>query len=85
MSQIGEMIAQLDSSSSKKQKVFVYSLEHADVDNVAEILKGMFESQTSVNGRSNNNRNSNQNNNPLNNRTVGNQTLGRGNTGQGGR
>jgi len=85
MSQIGEMIAQLDSSSSKKQKVFVYSLEHADVDNVAEILRGMFESQTSVNGRSNNNRNSNQNNNPLNNRTVGNQTLGRGNTGQGGR
>lgn len=42
MMQIAELIGRLDASAAKKERVFVYSLEHADVDNVAAILRGMF-------------------------------------------
>lgn len=80
MSQIGKMILQLDKDNSKKQKVYVYSLEHADADNVAEILRGMFEDR--LNGVSRSiTRQNNQQNNPLNNRTVNAQPL-RGGAGQ---
>jgi general secretion pathway protein D len=47
---IAEMIGRLDASSDKRQQVFVVPLEHADVDNVAEVLRGMFE-DTSTAGR----------------------------------
>ncbi|HOJ60757.1 MAG TPA: secretin N-terminal domain-containing protein, partial [bacterium] len=43
MEQIRRMIAQLDSRTDKKQKVFVYRLDYADVENVSEILRNMFE------------------------------------------
>lgn len=80
MSQIGKMILQLDKDNSKKQKVYVYSLEHADTDNVAEILRGMFEDR--LNGVSRSiTRQNNQRNNPLNNRTVDAQPI-RGAAGQ---
>ena len=80
MSQIGKMIFQLDKDNSKKQKVYVYSLEHADTDNVAEILRGMFEDR--LNGVSRSiTRQNNQRNNPLNNRTVNTQPI-RGAAGQ---
>ena len=80
MSQIGKMILQLDKDNSKKQKVYVYSLEHADADNVAEILRGMFEDR--LNGVSRSiTRQNNQQNNPLNNRTVNAQPI-RGAAGQ---
>lgn len=46
MMTIAEMIGRLDASSDKKQKVFVVPLEHADVDNVADVLRGMFETGT---------------------------------------
>lgn len=79
MTQIARMINQLDSDSSKKQKVFVYSLDNADVDNVATILRGMFESQSStLNNRNNANRSGQNNNNPLNNRSVNQQNFGLG-------
>ena len=45
MSYIAEMIGRLDATTEKKQQVFVVPLEHADVDNVAAILRGMFEEQ----------------------------------------
>ena len=84
MSQIERMINQLDSDSSKKQKVFVYSLDNADVDNVATILRGMFESQSStLNNRNNANRSGQNNNNPLNNRSVNQQNFGLGGAGGG--
>lgn len=84
MQQIERMIEQLDSDSSKKQKVYVYSLDNADVDNVATILRGMFESQSSnLNNRNNANRSGNNNNNPLNNRSINQQNFGLGG-GQGG-
>ena len=80
MSQIGKMILQLDKDNSKKQKVYVYSLEHADTDNVAEILRGMFEDR--LNGVSRSiTRQNNQQNNRLNNRTVNVQPI-RGAAGQ---
>lgn len=80
MSQIGKMILQLDEDNSKKQKVYVYPLEHADADNVAEILRGMFEDR--LNGVSRSiTRQNNQRNNPLNNRTVNTQPI-RGAAGQ---
>lgn len=60
MEQIAAMIDQLDSSSSRKQKVFVYSLENADVQEVETILRGLFEGENTRN-----NQNSNQQNNAL--------------------
>ena len=42
--EIGEIIAQLDSSSARKQKVFVYTMENGDVKQVEAILKNLFQS-----------------------------------------
>ncbi len=47
MPQISLMIEQLDANPAKKQKVFVYSLENADVDNVVGVLQDMFQSSNS--------------------------------------
>ena len=47
MPQIASTIERLDSGDSRKQKVYIYSLENADPDNVATILRGMFSSQSS--------------------------------------
>jgi type II secretory pathway component GspD/PulD (secretin) len=53
MPQIAEIIAELDASPAKKQKVFVYSLENADVQQVEQILRGMFERNSSQINRNN--------------------------------
>ena len=47
MRQIEQMIQQLDGNPAKKQKVFVYSLENADTQEVESVLKNLFESQNS--------------------------------------
>src|SRR5204863_7566633 len=57
MPQIEEMVAQLD-HPAKKQKVFVYSLENADPQQVEQILKSMFERTTTANNRNTLNQNS---------------------------
>jgi len=62
MEQIVPMIQKLDESSSKKQKVFVYSLENADSADVETVLKNLFETQNTRNGRTTQN---NQQNNAL--------------------
>ncbi len=41
---IGEMIGQLDASTARKQKVFVYTMENGDVKQVESILKNLFQS-----------------------------------------
>jgi len=46
MPEIAEMIAKLDSSPARKQKVFVYTMENADVKQVETILKNLFQSST---------------------------------------
>ncbi|HUR45669.1 MAG TPA: secretin N-terminal domain-containing protein, partial [Candidatus Saccharimonadales bacterium] len=88
MPQIAEMVLQLDSSPARKQKVFVYNLENADVQQVEQILKGMFE-RTTQNNRNNQNQNSalttratqNQNNGSLS--GSANRSSGLGNSGLG--
>jgi type II secretory pathway component GspD/PulD (secretin) len=42
--EIGDIIAQLDSSTARKQKVFVYTMENGDVKQVEAILKNLFQS-----------------------------------------
>lgn len=50
MPEIEAMIHQLDSSPARKQKVYIYSLENADVENVAQVVRDMFErTMTSAN------------------------------------
>ncbi len=46
LEQIGKMIEDLDSDPAKDQKVFVYKLQNADVENVAAVLRSMFQEQT---------------------------------------
>jgi len=66
MPQIEEMVKQLD-VPAKKQKVFVYSLENADVQQVEQILRDMFDrSGTSANRNSQNQNNALQNRSQLN-------------------
>jgi general secretion pathway protein D len=47
MPQIAEMVLQLDSNPARKQKVFVYSLDNANVTEVESVLRNLFESQNS--------------------------------------
>ncbi len=46
MLQLIPMLEQLDQNKAKKQQVYVYHLQYADVDNVAEILRNIFESNS---------------------------------------
>jgi general secretion pathway protein D len=43
MPNIAELVAQLDSNSARKQKVFVYTLENADVRQVELALRNLFQ------------------------------------------
>jgi type II secretory pathway component GspD/PulD (secretin) len=90
MPQIEEMIKRLD-VPAKKQKVFVYSLENADVQQVEQILRDMFDrSGTSANRNSQNQNNALQNRSQLNQQGsttsggVGNNQGGFGGGGAGG-
>ena len=47
MEEVALTIGRLDATDAKKQHVYVHVLEHADPDNVATILRGMFGDQTS--------------------------------------
>ncbi|HSA02303.1 MAG TPA: secretin N-terminal domain-containing protein, partial [Candidatus Paceibacterota bacterium] len=70
MHQIGQMLEQLDSDPAKKQKVFVYSVENTDPQEVEDILRGLFESQNSRTSRSNTRNSNSQVGNQLNNRAT---------------
>jgi type II secretory pathway component GspD/PulD (secretin) len=50
MAQVALTIARLDANGSKKQHIHVYTLNHADPDNVAAIVKGMFTVDTTNGG-----------------------------------
>lgn len=43
MDQIAETVIRLDASGARRQRVYVYDLENADVENVAALLRGMFQ------------------------------------------
>lgn len=87
MPQIEEMIKQLD-LPAKQQKVFVYSLENADVDQVQQILRDMFERSGSTANRNSQNQGSALQNRSRNNQqgssTSGGVGNGSGFGGQGG-
>ena len=46
MMQIAETVGRLDATDAKKQRVYIYSLEHADADSVATVLRGMLGDQS---------------------------------------
>ncbi len=81
MSQIAEMVKQLDANPAKKQKVYVYEVNPGDVAQVQQVLEDMFAS-TSSNSRNNSRNSSSQS--ALQNRANQNQTTtSSGNTGFG--
>jgi len=47
LTEVGEIIAQLDANGARKQKVFVYTMENGDVKQVETILKNLFQSSNS--------------------------------------
>lgn len=73
MSQIEEMVKQLDANPAKKQKVFVYQVNPGDVGQVQQVLEDMFETSTTGNSRNNSRNNSSLQNNVLQNRATQNQ------------
>lgn len=53
MSDIAEIVEQLDANSAKKQKVFVYTMENADVKQVETVLRNLFPSSNQRSTQSN--------------------------------
>lgn len=51
---IGAIVKQLDADSAKKQKVYVYSLQNADVASVQQVLNDLFQRNTSSSTSQNN-------------------------------
>lgn len=92
MEQIAAMIEQLDADPRRKQKVFVYSLENADVQEVEKILRNMFDKSGTMNNRSTQNQNSRLNTRSTQTQTTtgsgttssGSRSLGGGSLGGGG-
>ena len=58
MPEIAGIIAQLDSSSNKKQKVYIYPIENADVTQVEQAVRDMFERNNVQANRNNQNQTS---------------------------
>ncbi len=96
MGQIAQMVEQLDTNPAKKQKVYVYDLNNADPTEVQQVLRSLFENQTTQNRNNQNSQNQNsalttrqnQNQNQSGNRgTTGGfgQGQGQGGGGVGGR
>ena len=83
MPQIAEMIAQLDSSSQRKQRVAVIPVENADPQQIQQVLQDMFQRNTTTMNRNNANQNSALMNRTQNNsQSTGTGAAG-GNTGLG--
>lgn len=73
ITQIEEMIKQLDANPAKKQKVYVYQVNPGDVSQVQQVLEDMFETTTTGNNRNNRNSSSSLQNSVLQNRATQNQ------------
>ena len=90
MGQIEAMVLQLDSNPAKKQKVYVYSLENADAQEVEQILRDMFDRNGTMNSRNTanqqnalNSRSQQNSQNPNRGTTIGNTGIGGGSRGVG--
>jgi general secretion pathway protein D len=86
MPQIAEMVTQLDASPAKKQKVFIYSLQNADVQEVEQVVRDMFDRSNLTGNRNTANQNSalstrSQQNQQNMGQGTGNQGFGAGNNG----
>ena len=57
MTHIDRMIHHLDINPAKKQKVFVYSLQNADVQDVQQVLQDLFPSGNSKSSSANSTQN----------------------------
>ena len=68
MTQIAETVGRLDATDAKKQRVYIHSLEHADVEGVANVLRGMLGDQSAITTTS-------QNGNRLQNRSSNGATM----------
>jgi hypothetical protein len=53
MTSIAEMVGRLDATDAKRQRVYVHSLEHADAESVAAVLRGMLGQDTGQNSPQN--------------------------------
>jgi general secretion pathway protein D len=89
MDQIAKMIEQLDANPAKKQKVFVFDLKNADVQNAEEVVRNLFQSSNSRNTSSTQNRSAletreQQMQNQQNTSTFGTGATGGGTRGGGG-
>jgi type II secretory pathway component GspD/PulD (secretin) len=78
MPQIEAMIQRLDASQARKQKVYVYSIENADVQQVEQLVRDMFDRSGTGN------RNNNLQNNPFQSRNQQNMQQQNQNIGIGG-
>jgi general secretion pathway protein D len=58
LDQVGKMIDELDSDPARKQKVYVYSLENADVQQVEAVLHDLFQTTTTQSQRTTQQQNS---------------------------
>ncbi len=81
MTQIEQMIQQLDADPARKQRVFVYSLENADVQEVEQILRDMFERSTTSNNRNNNQNNALSTRSTQSQQSMGSSGIGTSGTG----
>jgi general secretion pathway protein D len=70
MEQVAALVEQLDANTAKKQKVYFYSLDNADAQQVQQVLSDMFQRNSTS---QNSSRNSQNQNNALNNRSMQNQ------------
>ena len=70
MPQIAEVVAELDSSAAKKEKVFVYDLQYADPQDVLQVFQDLFNKNNTM--RVNNNTRGSMlgQNNPLTQRST---------------
>ena len=80
MPQIEMMVHDLDASPARKQKVFVYNLENAEVQEVVQVLQDMFQRNTSSMNRNS----SSQQNSPLTTRQNNGNTSSSGSSSFGG-
>ena len=56
MDQIAKMVEQLDSNPARKQKVYVFDLKNADVQNAEEVVRNLFQGANSRNSSSTQNK-----------------------------
>jgi general secretion pathway protein D len=84
MDQISKMIEQLDANPAKKQKVFVFDLKNADVQNAEEVVRNLFQSSNSRNTSSTQNKSALETREQQMQNQQNNSSFGAGSSGGGG-